>query len=92
MATLPIEDIKVNDVVLMEVNVGRYSTSKDSNNSNNANTAAQRLFGKDKLRQRSNFSEWKPMFDLLSVSLLCAAPDDPAEAALEEAPDADVSF
>lgn len=88
MPTLPIEDIKVNDLVVMEVNVGRYSTAKDSNNAN----GPQRPQGKDKFKQRNSFAEWKPTFDLLNVSLLCAAPDDPAEAAMEDAPDADVSI
>lgn len=87
MSTLPIEDIKQNDLVLVEVNVGRYSTSRDGGPGGNA----QQRGGTSKAK-RVALAEWKPTFDLLSVSLLCSAPDDPNDVAFEDVPDADVSL
>lgn len=87
MATIPVENIKAHDLVIMEATIGRYSVNNDVS----ASTSLQKAF-KDKARVRSNPSEWKPTFDLLSVSLLCAAPDDLGDAGMVEVPDPDVQL
>lgn len=91
MDTLPVEDIKVNDIVVVEAHIGRYpvSTNTDANTSNPQQRGG---YTKDKNRQRSSPAEWKPTFDLVSLSLLVASPDDPADAATDDVPDIDVSF
>lgn len=84
MATMPIENIKGGDLVLMEANIGRYSVTTDKE----AASTQPRSF-REKSYQKANPTGWRPTFDLRSVSLLCAAPDDPDDAELEDVVDTD---
>lgn len=68
MRTKPAEDLKKGDLVLVEAQITRYSTSSDGGNRQNM-TAKERAKNKAK-----GPTEWKVSFELSSVSLLFESP------------------
>lgn len=75
MEKLPVEDLKLGDLVLVESQVGRY-TEKDPENTNIK-------IGKQNNKDKGRDFGWKVRFELSSVSLLRECPlslSDAAEA------------
>lgn len=68
MSSLPVENLKKGDLVLLEAQVTRYSTAADGGKRQNM-TAKERAKNKAK-----GPTEWKVTFELVSVSLLSERP------------------
>lgn len=68
MRAKPIEDLKKGDLVLLEAQITRYSTSADGGSRQNM-TAKERAKNKAK-----GPTEWKVTFELSSVSLIAERP------------------
>lgn len=68
MRTMPVENLKKGDLVLLEAQITRYSTAADGGNRQNI-TAKERAKNKAK-----GPTEWKVTFELVSVSLLSERP------------------
>lgn len=68
MSRMDVEDLKEGDLVLMETQISRFSTSETP-----AKYSAYRTAGK--AQKKKAFAEWKAMFELGSISLLREGPD-----------------
>lgn len=68
MSRMDVEDLKEGDLVLVETQISRFSTSETP-----PKYAAYRTAGR--AHKRKAFTEWKTMFELGSISLLREGPD-----------------
>lgn len=70
MARIDVEDLKEGDLVLVETQISRFSTSE-----NPAKYGSHRTQEQGKANKKKGFTEWKSMFELGSISLLKEGPD-----------------
>lgn len=89
MATLPAENLKIGDIVLMEVQVSRYYTYKSGEDG--SPFSKQGKSAKDRAKAKAKGpTEWQITFELSSISLLAEAPVELEPES--EGPDIKVSF
>lgn len=68
MDTLPPEDLKIGDIVLLEAEITRYPINRD-------NTTSKQLTAKARAKAKTQGpADWKVTFELTSVSLLFDVP------------------
>lgn len=86
MPVKPVEDLKKGDLVLVEAQINRYSTSADGGN-------RQKMTAKERARNKARGpTEWKVTFELVSISLLCERPPSFDLDSTESGPDFKGSF
>lgn len=74
MERVDVEDLKEGDLVLVEAQISRFSTVESLNK--------QKSWQDQARARKKGFVEFKSMFQLSSISLLKAGPDDFVESTL----------